>query len=47
MLLSAVGGAVMRTALQRWLAAGFTASLPTLVDEGWEVVAAGLPTPPR
>ena len=33
----------MRTSLHRWLASDFTASLPDLVDEAWDVLAAGLP----
>ncbi|MEU2349189.1 TetR family transcriptional regulator [Modestobacter sp. NPDC049651] len=44
-LLAAVQAAVMRTALHRWLASDFTADLPALVDEGWDLVAAGLPAP--
>jgi hypothetical protein len=36
----------MRTSLHRWFASDFTASLPGLVDEAWDSVAAGLPTPP-
>jgi hypothetical protein len=35
------------TSLHRWLASDFTASLPDLVDEAWDALAAGLPTPPR
>lgn len=46
-LLASVQACVMRTALHRWLATDFTASLPALVDEGWAVLAAGLPAPPR
>ena len=46
-LLAAVHSAVMRTALHRWLAGDFTAALPRLVDEAWDLVAAGLPEPPR
>jgi AcrR family transcriptional regulator len=46
-LLASVQACVMRTALHRWLATEFTASLPALVDEGWDVLAAGLPAPPR
>jgi hypothetical protein len=38
---------VIRTALHRWLATGFTASLPDLVDEAWDAVTTGLPAPPR
>ncbi|MGY1836633.1 TetR family transcriptional regulator [Blastococcus sp. SYSU DS0510] len=44
-LLAAVQGCAMRTALHRWLAGDFTASLPDLVDEAWDVLAAGLPAP--
>ncbi|PRY48491.1 TetR family transcriptional regulator [Geodermatophilus tzadiensis] len=44
-LLAAVAGAAMRTALHRWLGSDFTASLPRLVDEAWDVLAAGLPAP--
>jgi AcrR family transcriptional regulator len=46
-LLASVQACVLRTALHRWLATGFTASLPRLVDEAWDVLAAGLPAPPR
>ncbi|SDC89688.1 transcriptional regulator, TetR family [Geodermatophilus telluris] len=44
-LLAAVAGAAMRTALHRWLRSDFTASLPRLVDEAWDLLAAGLPAP--
>ncbi len=44
-LLAAVQSAVMRTSLHRWLAAGFRTSLPELVDQAWDVLAAGLPAP--
>jgi AcrR family transcriptional regulator len=44
-LLAGVSGVAMRTALHRWLATGFTASLPDLVDEAWAALAAGLPAP--
>jgi AcrR family transcriptional regulator len=44
-LLAAVGGVAMRTALHRWLATDFTASLPDLVDEAWDALEAGLPAP--
>ncbi len=47
MLLAGVGAAAMRTALHRWFATDFTASLPDLVDEAWALVATGLPAPPR
>jgi AcrR family transcriptional regulator len=43
MLLAGVAGAAMRTSLHRWLASGFTASLPDLVDEAWDALATGLP----
>jgi AcrR family transcriptional regulator len=45
LLLAGVGGVAMRTALHRWLATDFTASLPDLVDEAWASLAAGLPSP--
>ena len=45
-LLASVGAAVMRTAMHRWWATEFSASLPGLVDEAWDAVAAGLPAPP-
>ena len=45
-LLAGVSGVAMRTALHRWLATDFTASLPDLVDEAWASLAAGLPVPP-
>jgi AcrR family transcriptional regulator len=44
-LLAGVAGVAMRTALHRWLATDFTTSLPGLVDEAWDLLAAGLPTP--
>ena len=44
MLLAGVAAAAMRTALHRWFAGDFTASLPDLVDEAWDAVAAGLPS---
>ncbi len=43
LLLAGVAGAAMRTSLHRWSASDFTASLPDLVDEAWDAVAAGLP----
>ena len=46
-LLAAVQAAVMRTALHRWLASDFTADLPGLTSEAWDVLAAGLPSPSR
>jgi hypothetical protein len=46
-LLAGVSAAAMRSALHRWLATEFTASLPVLVDEAWTALAAGLPAPPR
>jgi hypothetical protein len=45
-LLAAVAGVAMRTSLHRWLATDFTASLPDLVAEAWDALAAGLPEPP-
>jgi AcrR family transcriptional regulator len=42
-LLAGVAGVAMRTALHRWLATDFTLSLPGLVDEAWNAIAAGLP----
>jgi AcrR family transcriptional regulator len=44
-LLAGVAGVAMRTALHRWLATDFTASLPALVDEAWDALRAGLPVP--
>jgi len=44
-LLAGVAGVAMRTALHRWLASDFTASLPDLVDEAWDLLTAGLPAP--
>jgi AcrR family transcriptional regulator len=46
-LLAGMAAVVVRTALHRWLATDFTASLPDLVDEAWAALAAGLPAPPR
>jgi hypothetical protein len=46
-LLAGVGAAAMRSALHRWLATDFTASLADLVDQAWDALAAGLPAPPR
>jgi len=46
-LLAGVAGVAMRTALHRWLASDFTAALPDLVDEAWDLLTAGLPAPPR
>ena len=46
-LLALTSGAVLRTALHRWLTGGFTDSLPRLVDEAWDLVGAGLPDPAR
>ncbi|WP_448628355.1 TetR/AcrR family transcriptional regulator [Geodermatophilus sp. URMC 64] len=45
-LLAGVAGVAVRTALHRWLTTDFTASLPDLVDEAWDALAAGLPAPP-
>src|SRR4051794_6651251 len=44
-LLAAVAGVATRTSLHRWLAGDFTAALPDLVDEAWDALASGLPTP--
>jgi AcrR family transcriptional regulator len=44
-LLAGVAGVAMRTALHRWHATDFTASLPALVDEAWDALQAGLPAP--
>ena len=44
-LLAGVAGVAMRTALHRWLASDFTAALPDLVDEAWDLLTAGLPAP--
>jgi AcrR family transcriptional regulator len=46
-LLAGVAAAAMRTSLHRWLASDFTASLPDLIDEAWDALAAGLAAPPR
>jgi AcrR family transcriptional regulator len=46
-LLAGVAGVAMRASLHRWLASDFSASLPDLVDEAWDVLAAGLPAPPH
>jgi AcrR family transcriptional regulator len=45
MLLAGVAGVAMRTALQRWFAGDFVATLPDLVDEAWDLLTAGLPAP--
>lgn len=44
-LLAAVQGVVMRVSLHRWLTGGFGRALPELVDEAWDVIAAGLAGP--
>src|SRR3954471_21860155 len=44
-LLAAASGAAMRTSLHRWLSTDFTASLPDLVDEAWDLLTTGLPAP--
>jgi AcrR family transcriptional regulator len=44
-LLAGVSAAAMRSALHRWFAGDFTASLPALLDQAWDVLAAGLPAP--
>jgi AcrR family transcriptional regulator len=46
-LLALTSGAVLRTALHRWLTSGFTDSLPRLVDEAWDVLTRGLTAAPR
>ncbi len=46
-LLAGVAGVAMRTALHRWFASDFTAALPDLVDEAWDLMSAGLLAPPR
>jgi AcrR family transcriptional regulator len=46
-LLAGVAGVAMRTALHRWLASDFSAALPDLLDEAWDLLTAGLPAPPR
>jgi AcrR family transcriptional regulator len=47
LLLAGVSAAAVRSALHRWLTGDFTAPLPDLVDEAWDVLAAGLPAPSR
>jgi AcrR family transcriptional regulator len=44
-LLAGVAGVAMRTALHRWFSSEFTATLPDLLDEAWDLLAAGLPAP--
>jgi len=44
-LLAGVAAAAMRSSLHRWLAGDFTAALPDLVDEAWDVLTSGLPAP--
>ena len=44
-LLAGVSGVAMRTALHRWFASDFTAALPDLVDQAWDLMTAGLPAP--
>jgi AcrR family transcriptional regulator len=44
-LLAGVAGVAMRTALHRWLTSDFTAALPDLLDDAWDLLAAGLPSP--
>jgi transcriptional regulator MftR-like protein len=46
-LLALTSGAVLRTAMHRWLTSGFTDSLPRLVDEAWDVLARGLAALPH
>ena len=44
-LLAGVSAAAMRSALHRWFAGDFTASLPGLVEEAWNALESGLPAP--
>lgn len=44
-LLAGVAAAAMRTSLHRWFAGDFTAPLPDLVDEAWDLLSQGLPAP--
>jgi len=44
-LLAAVAAVAMRTSLHRWFAGDFTAALPDLVDEAWDLLTSGLPAP--
>ena len=44
-LLAGVAGVAMRTALHRWLTSDFTAALPDLLDDAWDLLAACLPAP--
>ena len=46
-LLAAASAAAIRTSLHRWLSSDFTAVLPELVDEVWDLLTAGLPAPSR
>jgi AcrR family transcriptional regulator len=46
-LLAAASAAAIRTSLHRWLSSDFTAVLPELVDEAWDLFTAGLPAPSR
>src|SRR3712207_9569742 len=45
-LLALTAGAVLRTALHRWLTGGFADSLPPPLDEAWDPLPPGLPPPP-
>ena len=44
-LLAAVAAAAMRTSLHRWFTGDFSAPLPDLVEETWDLLTAGLPAP--
>lgn len=44
-LLAGVAAAAMRTSLHRWFAGDFSAPLPDLVEETWDLLTAGLPAP--
>ena len=46
-LLAAASAAAIRTSLHRWLSSDFTAVLPELVDEAWDLLTAGLQAPSR
>jgi AcrR family transcriptional regulator len=44
-LLAGVAAAAMRTSLHRWFTGDFSAPLPDLVGETWDLLTAGLPAP--
>ncbi len=46
-LVVAVAGAALRTAMLRWATSGGTGSLSALLDEAFAAIAAGLPDPER